>query len=153
MPFKDPEKQREANRRWYAKNREREQAKRRGWHEEDRERSRASSRRYYEENRESVLARTTQWKQDNPEMAREHGRKNSRNRRIALDPLNTVAVGWIQILEGDPCAYCGGPMEEVDHIVPVKHDGTNDWDNLAATCKSCNASKYTRSLLEYLLCR
>jgi 5-methylcytosine-specific restriction endonuclease McrA len=30
----------------------------------------------------------------------------------------------------------------VDHIIPISLNGTNDLENLAIACRSCNASKY-----------
>jgi len=48
------------------------------------------------------------------------------------------------------CAYCGINLKyedmTVDHLVPVMHGGTNDFDNLLAACRSCNHRKGTSSL-------
>jgi 5-methylcytosine-specific restriction endonuclease McrA len=43
------------------------------------------------------------------------------------------------------CAYCGQEATEVDHIIPVKHGGTDDESNLTAACVRCNRSKGTKS--------
>ena len=43
------------------------------------------------------------------------------------------------------CNYCGADATEVDHILPVKHGGTNDESNLTAACVRCNRSKGTKS--------
>lgn len=43
------------------------------------------------------------------------------------------------------CAYCGQEATEVDHIIPVKHGGTNDESNLTAACVRCNRSKGTKA--------
>lgn len=48
---------------------------------------------------------------------------------------------------GDCCEYCrlpasGGTVAfHVDHIVPLKHGGSNDNDNLCLACYKCNAHK------------
>lgn len=60
---------------------------------------------------------------------------------------------YIEIIAGDPCAYCGGSMEHVDHIRPICDGGTNEWTNLAPACARCNQSKKEKSLLEFLLAR
>lgn len=39
------------------------------------------------------------------------------------------------------CVGCGGDASEVDHIVPLKDGGTNEWSNLQAMCKSCHSNK------------
>ena len=41
------------------------------------------------------------------------------------------------------CGYCGiseidaGSQLEVDHFHPLKHGGTDDWDNLVYACPAC----------------
>lgn len=53
--------------------------------------------------------------------------------------------------DGYACRYCGtqeGPFE-CDHVVPVSRGGDNDPDNLATSCKPCNASKGARTLAEW----
>ena len=52
-----------------------------------------------------------------------------------------------QVLERDGyrCVYCSADLRTVplaiDHKLPVSAGGTNDVDNLQATCRSCNARK------------
>lgn len=55
-----------------------------------------------------------------------------------------------QYLRNDPCAYCGGPAQALDHIVPREGGGDDDWTNLTAACNSCNSKKRTKSLLMFL---
>jgi HNH endonuclease len=49
------------------------------------------------------------------------------------------------------CEYCHAPESifnvvlEVEHITPVVAGGTNDDDNLALACRSCNGFKSSRS--------
>jgi hypothetical protein len=48
---------------------------------------------------------------------------------------------------GGCCEYCrlpeadGGVAFHVDHFVPLKHDGTDDMDNLCLACFDCNMYK------------
>jgi len=58
---------------------------------------------------------------------------------------------WKQLrlskLHRDPlCAHCQAKgrvtmATEVDHILPLKEGGTNNWNNLQALCKSCHSKK------------
>lgn len=47
----------------------------------------------------------------------------------------------------DCCEYCRLPASastvpfHIDHFIPLKHDGTNDLDNLCLSCAKCNAHK------------
>ncbi len=49
------------------------------------------------------------------------------------------------------CEYCKAPDSfasasfHCDHIIPRKDGGKTTLDNLALTCPSCNASKYTKT--------
>ena len=39
------------------------------------------------------------------------------------------------------CADCGGPADQVDHIVPLSRGGTNRFSNLQSLCASCHSRK------------
>lgn len=60
---------------------------------------------------------------------------------------------WRVVLLRDPCAYCGGEAEAVDHIEPRSAGGKNVSENTIAACKPCNSSKGAKSLLHFLLAR
>lgn len=60
---------------------------------------------------------------------------------------------WGSVLRRDPCAYCGAPSNDVDHIVPLARDGEWGASNLIGACKSCNSSKQARPLLAFLILR
>src|SRR4051794_35457213 len=63
------------------------------------------------------------------------------------------ARDYLQGVMGDPCAYCGGPAAEADHVTPVRLGGTETWDNIAAACRSCNNRKQNASVLAWMLRR
>ena len=49
------------------------------------------------------------------------------------------------------CGYCGSlEATEADHVVPKVRGGSDDMDNLIASCRSCNARKYSRSVGVFL---
>jgi hypothetical protein len=37
------------------------------------------------------------------------------------------------------CQYCGGPASAVDHVIPRSKGGSDDLENLRASCKRCNS--------------
>jgi 5-methylcytosine-specific restriction endonuclease McrA len=51
--------------------------------------------------------------------------------------------------QGRTCAYCDGPAETVDHVVPLVRGGTNHEGNLAPCCKRCNSSKAGWLVIEW----
>lgn len=48
------------------------------------------------------------------------------------------------------CEYCCSPMSHsldpfnVEHIVPLSKNGTNELDNLACSCGGCNGHKHNK---------
>jgi 5-methylcytosine-specific restriction endonuclease McrA len=51
------------------------------------------------------------------------------------------------------CPYCWDKIEtgHIDHIVPVSKGGTNERNNLAWVCATCNVQKGNKSLAEFRL--
>jgi 5-methylcytosine-specific restriction endonuclease McrA len=43
------------------------------------------------------------------------------------------------------CAYCGGPADTVDHLLPQSRGGRNSWPNTVAACTRCNHRKANRT--------
>lgn len=36
------------------------------------------------------------------------------------------------------CFYCGNRATTIDHVIPLAHGGSNDPQNLVASCYTCN---------------
>ena len=62
-------------------------------------------------------------------------------------------VSWLQVIERDPCSYCGRDFEHVDHVVALRKGGATDHTNLVSACAPCNRSKSDRPLLGWMLDR
>jgi len=74
-----------------------------------------------------------------------HGRK----RGVAPVPV----VGQETILEEfeGTCAYCPAPATTFDHVLAVERGGKTEPWNIVPACVSCNSSKGTRDVWEWLL--
>lgn len=70
-----------------------------------------------------------------------------------VDVFDAKAREYAVIIAADPCVYCGGQSESIDHIDPVSTSHDHAWDNLAPACMSCNTSKGAKPLLLFLLYR
>lgn len=79
-------------------------------------------------------------------------------RPLVLRLVRYVAMGWSYARTGygpvskpgikrrdKVCAYCGGPPETVDHVLPRSRGGASSWLNLVAACTPCNAFKADRT--------
>jgi 5-methylcytosine-specific restriction endonuclease McrA len=104
-------------------------------------------RAYYLANREKAMQQHRDWVATNP--------KHNLRRRLEVRggglPIPEEAIEYGLLLSVDPCSYCGGPADTLDHIVSLGKGGTHDWDNLTAACKSCNSRKNNGSLLDGLI--
>lgn len=67
-------------------------------------------------------------------------RCKSQRERSRRDQLKAY---WLK--RGKSCAYCKTPLTEenitVDHIIPKSKNGSEDTENLAPCCLSCNRKK------------
>jgi 5-methylcytosine-specific restriction endonuclease McrA len=101
----------------------------------------ARSRTYAQTHRAEINARIRAWRAVNrPDV-------------VEFRNGDALAVEYAQIIEGDPCVYCGSAGTEKDHIVPVSRGGVGEWLNLAPACRTCNASKQTTDVLQFMLKR
>ena len=50
--------------------------------------------------------------------------------------------------DGHRCQYCSRAAENIDHVVPRSRGGEHAWENVVASCRSCNARKEDRTLAE-----
>jgi 5-methylcytosine-specific restriction endonuclease McrA len=96
-------------------------------------------------------ARMKAWREADPERTRRYARDYQRRRRqVVVGDIREIQA-WMRVVERDPCAYCGNPGGEVDHIVALATGGTHSVDNLTGACKSCNSGKHTADLLRFML--
>lgn len=85
------------------------------------------------------------------EANRERCREASRRRRAMIIPADRETAAWRVVVGADPCSYCGKPGGTIDHVEPIIHGGQNVIDNLAGSCRACNARKGSKRLLPFLL--
>jgi 5-methylcytosine-specific restriction endonuclease McrA len=46
--------------------------------------------------------------------------------------------------DGHRCQYCNRAAENIDHVVPRSRGGPHTWENVVASCRSCNSRKEDR---------
>ncbi len=46
--------------------------------------------------------------------------------------------------DGHRCQYCNRAAENIDHVLPRSRGGGHTWDNVVASCRSCNSRKEDR---------
>lgn len=107
--------------------------------------------------RRARVTENAEWARRNPDKFRanqkRYRRRNPRQHPLRLAPLDAEAIAYAEVIGHDPCVYCGGPADTLDHIEPISRSFNSDWDNLAPACRPCNSAKGTRKLLIHLLHR
>jgi 5-methylcytosine-specific restriction endonuclease McrA len=67
-------------------------------------------------------------------------------------PYTPVKLSRKSILTRDnyTCQYCGAKEKQmtVDHVVPKRHGGKTEWENLVCSCRACNSRKGGRLIKE-----
>lgn len=159
---------REVNRRYRAAHLEKEQERMRKWRKENPEKRREQDRRYREAHPEKdqewraahperAREYLREWREDNPEKTRlydhnRRARKKGNGGSYTLDELNAL----FEEQEG-LCYYCGRLLYEsfetsfhIEHMVPISRGGSNNIENIALSCASCNLHKHTKTHEEFL---
>jgi Recombination endonuclease VII len=120
MPYKDPERAREAGRAYYQANIERVRERSRQHGETHREQKRVAAREWYWANREQAHVKSRAWRDANPEKVRENMRRwlasggNPHRRRI-----ETTARLWRE--QDGRCYLCEKPVPLEDAVLEHDH--------------------------------
>lgn len=71
-----------------------------------------------------------------------------------MSRVSAAGRAQVRARANNRCEYCHKPDRvstygyHVDHVIPIKHGGTSDIDNLAWACFECNVSK-SESITSY----
>ena len=143
MAYKDPEDQRRYAREWLKRNPDKAREAVRRWRIAHLHEHSAKNRLYYARHRDERLAHTAEYHREHPEvgLARWH---NYRARKRAAEGSFSSAdwLALVAIYQGR-CAYCDefGPVE-ADHRTPLARGGSNRIENILPACRRCNARKH-----------
>lgn len=124
------------------------------WRMADRDRYVASMRQSRERRRDQRDAVTKLWRKRNPAKVRDMFRRKSLKRRAAkrafAHHVTAKALADRARVFGNACAYCGGPHEHWDHVIPLSRGGRHCLANLRPSCKACNLRKYVGNWRRWL---
>ncbi|GGY88658.1 HNH endonuclease [Streptomyces nitrosporeus] len=119
------------------------------------ERLRESARRWYVGN-PGYKAR---WRNKNPERYRALARHHSAVRRARKAATTVISFTHDDMLADWEdhdlygCVFCGGPFEEIEHILPLSRGGEHSLANIVPSCVDCNrgaGGKHARDPWEWL---
>lgn len=137
------------------------------YRENHKEQTYASIRRCYLAKKDEYILQTRKWQKEHSENTSMASKKyrtqnvtkvnawnQSRRARLLGAVGNFNKTEWslmLSLYEGK-CAYCHDDSKTMtqDHIIPLSKGGSHTWSNIVPACKSCNSSKGTKSLMQFL---
>lgn len=161
---KNKDKTRLANKLWAEKNREHrreysrtrrlvaassDNAKRRSTRAADPEKYRRKDREKYAADPSRKRRNVYAWRKSNPEKVNATNRNRYARQVGVAGSASAEQVAARVAFFGGVCAYCGGPYQAIDHVIPISRGGTNWPANMRPACVQCNSSKHARALHEW----
>lgn len=158
----------ERNRKWKARNVDKVKDYASEYSKTHKERKNITSLEWARKNKILAAERSKQWRAVNAERARNTAKKlrklnpepfrtRVRNRRHRLKVSGTHTaddVNRLFILQNGICNGCRCNLIEsgyhVDHVEPIINGGSNGPENLQLLCPTCNLSKGSKSMTEWL---
>jgi hypothetical protein len=150
------DKTRAYQRRWRSNNAEKVRDYRKRWGEANSEHEKQYRRRTHRENAPADREYQRQWRSRNRDMDREAKRRRHGAVKAAINALTPEERierdAHREAIKGNPCHYCGRKRARMtfDHIVPLVRGGTERADNIVRACSTCNSSKGSALLSEWL---
>jgi hypothetical protein len=107
---------------------------------------------YYFNNSDLIKAKVKQYVKEHPEKARANYQNYRARRMNAEGEISGIDILSLHMSQDGKCYLCSNIMEEyhVEHKVPLSRGGTNLPDNIALSCPTCNQSKHTKTVEEYI---
>jgi 5-methylcytosine-specific restriction endonuclease McrA len=155
---KNPQPAKERASKWYTANHERALAYRRERRATHREQLNREAAEYRERNRDAINSKIRAYKREvyfpaNRDKYRVWDLARRARKQQASGAHTAAEINALYERQHGRCAYCGCELNgkyEVDHVIPLSRGGANDATNLALACRTCNRSKGTRLLSEWL---
>ena len=152
-------------REWAAKNPDKKALSDKAYREANKEKVKETYKAWQLQNKAKIRATGTKWAINNPEKAREIKRaweqRNPDARRAKLQRYRAksaqnetclILPKEIARIYKSSCFFCGTNQRiEADHIIAIDRGGRNSVGNLMPLCRSCNASKREKTIMEFRL--
>jgi 5-methylcytosine-specific restriction endonuclease McrA len=124
------------------------------WRAAHLQRARASVRAAWASSAGRYRVTHRRWDMANADrIAMYRGRRRARRKHAEMSKFSASEWHAVQELSGHRCAYCWRVTDrlEQDHIRPLSRGGAHALSNIVPACRSCNAQKHSKTLLEFLL--
>ena len=118
------------------------------WSNKNRDQISISGKSYRDKNPTKRKQSQSKWNKKNSIKLANY--QNQRRTKIKNNGIFQITDKEFNKLYQSNCFYCGIKSKiEIDHVVPINKGGTHSIGNLVAACRSCNASKGSKLLIEW----
>lgn len=123
-------------------------------------------KKYYNNNRDKEIKSGKEWAKNNPDKIKKYSKNtyiknpnrfklNANKRRAHKKNALTQKFSKDQLDQrmsvfGNKCIYCGGPFQQIDHLIPISKGGPHCLSNFRPSCRSCNNKKSNKNAKEWL---
>lgn len=101
-----------------------------------------------EDYRKKVLSTHKKWAKT--ERGKDIIRRSNEKRRRSLKDIYDISEKDIKRLYRSNCIICENPKITIDHIIPISRGGRHSIGNLQPLCRSCNSSKGSKLMIQWL---
>ena len=116
-------------------------------------------REWYWANREHSLSYAKEyshrdWDKTKALLKRSRAKRRARLQGVTRPETTLSRIEWESLIVAydGRCAYCGNKSELTqDHIVPISKGGQHTMENIAPACHSCNSSKGTMDVVDFII--
>lgn len=144
------EKANAARKQWAENNKEKSAEIKRNYWKNNPKKIAASSRKWQQANKAHVKAVADEWTRNNRHLVNE--RASRRRAKMKQNPIYYVLPRDLKRLYSLSCHYCKSKESiELDHVVSVDYGGAHGIGNFLPSCRSCNASKGEKTIMEWLV--
>ena len=137
------------------------------WRKDNPERVKENNKNWLCNNHEYAKQKNAEWRSKNIDRHRSNSidwAKKNRNKKKASEQQRRINKSQnsfykikpkeIKKLYNSPCIYCGSKDNiTVDHVIPIKLNGTHGIGNLVSACRSCNCSKGAKTITEWKMAK
>ncbi len=145
----NPEKAAQARKAWAENNKEKTAEIKRNYWKANPRKVAASNRKWQQANKAHVKAVQDEWARNNREMV--YSRAARRRAKKKQNKIYYILPRDLKRLYAANCHYCQeqAPIE-ADHVISVDYGGDHGIGNLLPACRTCNASKGNKTIMEWL---
>jgi 5-methylcytosine-specific restriction endonuclease McrA len=132
---------------WFKENAYRTNITKKEWAKSNPQKVKESSAKCYKKHKREYQKKNRDYSRSHPEVSK--AAKAKRRTRIAKGGGSFSAKQWLNLCNSynNKCSRCNKRKRlEADHVIPVTKGGSSDISNIQPLCRSCNASKGTKTI-------